>query len=631
MSFNTIMLIKEPRFEVDFSLYKKEKIEEKKKAFLVRMGKVAHDVITALGQTLKVTAQNLWPSFKITVLGGVRLRDARLNQGFVFIAFRVCFWVLQLFVTLSVTFVRKMWEKNEGGVGNTTLHPLQCYVGPDLNPSHLVTKQLKLDTKHLPKDLDLESLLTIYSEINFTDHTKPGFMPESCRKEAGAVYTIEDLKKALETFVSVVKNRTPMLGSPPGHDIEKLLEFYEQIENATKLAIFKSDTLIATFKKEHGNDVESYGGPVKQIWCNLLEDRARIAIDLAIAGKHCAARFMGEAMSVYNSFYAQTEAFDLGLKETIIELLAYKRKEIALEKIAHRGSNTHEYGLYMSRLGKELGIPGTANIHEHLTSAFNRSLELQSFFATYNATCIIDTLQEAFKTNQRLRELFYGWLKAQGSSWNLEGIQTEINATTSAIKAIIDNPLEDFEIPTSPLEELRDILDAVAKAGGDLPDPTLPFEKFIDELLATDEARGYFNHKYADKTLIKRRGIKQEVGDRIKKMDIADSVYKKIKEEKTFLMDDFRVYSAQFAIQAEKMAKLNAIANIAPEIQQDSIHRVLSKQSSIEFIVDAAIKRRRQIKFLGELKGINEIADKGLPEELMEWMLVHFEIFKPQE
>ena len=107
-----------------------------------------------------------------------------------------------------------------------------------------------------------------------------------------------------------------------------------------RLSIHKANCDLESFRQAHPEDPSTYQGADKQTYTDLLQAKARVALDLAIAGNHCGARFMGDAMSVYHNLYG-ANSLDGNLEEEIIELLAKKRYNIAQQHIQTFSEATH--------------------------------------------------------------------------------------------------------------------------------------------------------------------------------------------------------------------------------------------------------------------------------------------------
>ena len=203
-------------------------------------------------------------------------------------------------------------------------------------------------------------------------------------KEGSKTYSKEELKEGLKKFIERVKNRTAFLGTPPAYEIIRLFEFYQQIEDATRLSIHKVIDDLQKFTAANGTDTPNYSPSVMNTYKDLLENQARLAIDLAIAGKHCGARYMGDSMGAYYRLHGDGISAQDTLMDNLIETLALKRKEIAARRIAiDLGQDTHDFSNWMASLGKLLGIPGTQNIVEHLAHPLNIELHLGKFFGDY--------------------------------------------------------------------------------------------------------------------------------------------------------------------------------------------------------------------------------------------------------
>jgi hypothetical protein len=183
------------------------------------------------------------------------------------------------------------------------------------------------------------------------------------------------------------------------------MAFYQQIEDALRYSIHKLNI-----------DLEKAVTPEARD--HALEDRARVAIQMAVAGAHCGARYMGEATQIYIS-HSKQSVLRGSLQDTLVELLAQKRREIAERHALQLGENlqledtTHLYAEYMGTFGSILGLPGTENVIEHLGYQISSLECLQKFFQDYTVSCILEVVQNKIKTSNEFREQITDWLKAQ--------------------------------------------------------------------------------------------------------------------------------------------------------------------------------------------------------------------------
>jgi hypothetical protein len=412
----TITFIQQPPFVIDFKQYSTEAKSEddqtvRNAAF--KSLKLIPVIFASLAQASYLTLRHSGSSFKVIVLGFYGdWSKFSLPGDFYLVVFKVAFWVLGLgWCTLTTTF-RLTSEK----LFPASSQFLKNYADAGIDIRHIKTNELGIDVSQVHADVQIDNLAQIFSEINFTTPRQEGYMAPRSRQEGDTTYTEKALSDALNVFIHNVKGRVAFLGTPLAYDMPRLSAFYQQIENAVRYSIDKSNKDIAAFKLLNGDG--NYVGEELKKYNGLLEDRARIAIDLAIAGKHCGARYMGEAMTIYGNMRGESANDKGSLADCITELLAKKRLEIANRHIqVHLGTGTHAYNKYMANLGQILALPGTENIIEHLDTSIDRNKFLKLFFQDYTVDFIIVTIQAEIKRSQGLREKILDWIRDYPTDW----------------------------------------------------------------------------------------------------------------------------------------------------------------------------------------------------------------------
>ncbi len=459
---------------------------------------------SALGEATYQTLRYTGVSFKYIVLGYYGdLRNFRPPADIYLAAFKVAVWVLAGVWCLTVTTGRLFLEKM---AGPSSTHPsLSRFSGDEIDPHHLITHEVALDASRVPATITVDTLTEIFQEINFTREGEAGYINESSRQEGGAPYSVVTLKERLDLFIKRVKTREAFLATPPAYDVPRLMAFYQQIEDAVRLSIDKAQKELDAFKQKNGEDSTRYDEKQKIEYDLLLTSKAHIALDLAIAAGHCGARYMGETMAVYDGLYRETTAsLDGSLEHNLTELLARKRYEIAQAQIAEGGdaANPHTFANYMGNLGKVLGLPGTQDISEHYAQSFDLEGHLEKFFNVYTVDTIIDTVNEAVKRSQHLREQISDWARDQAKGWRKEHYAQLKENTLAAINTIIHETVSSSSpSPLSPAEKLYALIDGLQKEGIPLPtneleDPENGWENFLSTLLAEEPAKARIANQY---------------------------------------------------------------------------------------------------------------------------------------
>ena len=431
------------------------------------------DYISAFFSALRDTSYqvlyNIVPSFTYSVLGvGEEIGNQHIPATIEVLFFRTIVWAGALTFSAALQ-VYNRFAQNLGWTSQDNQATLDTY-SKTLDSRHFRTKELTLDTSGVPATVSVDSLLGMFDRINFNKQTRPGYMAPASRQEGSTTYTVADLKIHLTKFVDHVRSRTPFLGTPPAHDTLALMKFYQQIEDAVRLSIHKSNEDLKAFQGRCGTDTAAYSPTDLNAYKNILEDRSRLVIDLAIAGANCGARFMGDSMSVYGNFYGGSQNQDT-LEDNLIEILAHKRKEI-VEGMVQEGQrvvDTHRYAEHMSLLGEILGLPGTNGVVEHLSNHLNRSERLRTFFKCYTEDVIIETINKKWqdvKAGGAFRTQIYDWIGALMGDWNkgkyadflaseeIQTFQTQLESL-KITESDVSNEMEQLSLLTSLITNLR--------------------------------------------------------------------------------------------------------------------------------------------------------------------------------
>lgn len=488
----TITFIERPRFVIDFKQYSPE-VESKQTVqnTAFKALKLIPVIVASLAEASYLTFKHSGSSFKVIVLGFYGdWSKFQLPADFYLVVFKVAFWVLGLGWCTVTTTLRLTSEK----LFPTSSQFLKNYADGGIDIRHIKTNELGIDVSEVHADVQIDNLAQIFKEINFTDRQREGYMAPSSRKEGDKTYTEAELSDALNVFIHNVKNRVAFLGTPPAYDMPRLSAFYQQIENAVRYSIDKSNKDIAAFKALNGDG--NYAGEELKKYNGLLEDRARIAIDLAIAGKHCGARYMGEAMTVYGNMRGELANDNGSLADCITELLARKRTEIANQHIQqHLGSGTHAYNKYMANLGQVLALPGTQNIIEHLDTTFDRSQFLKLFFQHYTVDFIIATIQAEIKRSQGFREKILDWIRDYPSDWKKSDYAAAVEQfTTQALSQLNPesvSPAMQNAIQFQKLVDHLKICEGLPVLGDDM-------DKFIEQLFELEAVKLFQGTDFAE-------------------------------------------------------------------------------------------------------------------------------------
>lgn len=607
-----------PPFKVDFSQYSEEKsvnipVESKIESVFEGIVRNLKEIFISIFEAGKTTLADSKESFRRYVLCNTALSQLP------FIPFRAILWIVLTSISFFLTAVRLYYQDKQNLQEEFSL---SSFAGDEIDISHITTADVSIDVSEVPKEVTVNDLLVMFEEVNFNNEEDDGYVPPSWRKEGSYEHSVEELRTNLTTFVNHVNGRVAFIGTPPEYDRSLLLAFYQQIEDATRFAIHRSNQALSAFKNEYGEDREGYTTEVLNKYKNILEDRARIPVNLAIAGARCGARYMGEAMELYETAQGKDSVTGKTLKDILINLLAKKRKDIAHEHIAtYLGDNAHSYSNYMSTFGKVLGIPGTKNIIEHLSMQLNYVDYLTRFFQEYTVDCIITTVREEVKKSNELRTILTDWLRDQKGDWRPKKDDEKILAKAREVLNI-----EDLDTTQAAYKSLKDLVELVDYLNERQITVVGDESTFVESLLY--ECKGvtlWLKHKYNDtrsqmeaKMSLKRLFDHDQLGDQDLRIKTRQAI-----EARTSL--DIEQFKSKL-IQIDKVNKLCKVAHLVPATAM----RVL--QGVIE-LDQAVIDRQKQLSsaiFL-EYFDIEQWEEIDLSKELLEWVLVSQKILLNQE
>lgn len=669
-----------PPFRVDFRDFVRRSAvaqapSSRVKSIVVPIFKFLRCFFFALMQASRTVLGMLGTSFTYTVLGyygGYRINPP---ESFALMVLKIAIWVLQTGWCLASTTGRLVIEKMDTKV---TSGRLSQYQSDQINREHIRTKELALDVSEVPVEITVESLSEMLSHINFDEVARPGFMSSSSRNESGRIFTPEELRTYLNIFIDHVKNRVPFLGTPPAHDVPRLLEYYKQIEDCVRLSIQKVNKDLQKFREEHPEDPNTYEGALKQTYHELLQAQARVPLDLAIAGAHCGGRYMGEATSMYSSLYGQS-AIEGTLEDEIIEVLGRKRMDIAQQHIAtFFSNNTHAYAGYMASLGSVLALPGTKNIVEHISPLEEKQQYIDCFFGkpterqgieTYSVSTIIQTIQAHVRKSSTFREKIVNWIRDQSTNWNSEKydalkeqytrrVQEALAAPTVADPNQVEAVRAFHEVATLVMATCPN-LEAIHAAEGD-------WDNFKEQIFATQQAKDWLRPQCVGLNPLQMHVKKQAMIDACSSAIIGDIAAFKASlingqspnadaQEDSPLMNGIKAHCVIDAkvksimglyVKRDEEGGIDFDLSMHPPAEE-TLRRLVKGEAGLEVIQDH-LELARSNEFLEKFISIfNEetilerVADDGtvVPEitrvtglsgEIMEWLLVSNEILVSQ-
>lgn len=595
-----------------------QRVHEAAKSLFHFIGVVFYATLDSACSTMRHSVS----SFRHLVFSSYGITD------FYLAAFKVAFWVFGLgytFVaTASRTVIKEYFPANP--------EQLRRFMPEGMDPQHIQSTEVTLDVSGVPEEIQVRNLLALFEEIEFEDASRPEYIPPSFHGENGRVYTREELQESLNTFVTYVNERRAFLGTPPAYDTIKLMAFYQQIEDAVRLSIQKVSEDLTNFRGKNQQAIEAGDEDTIGSYKSLLEDQARLVIDLAISGKHCGARYMGEAMTRYNYLYAESSRSDT-LQDSLITLLGDKRNTIAQAQIQmhfggqRQGADTHSYAQYMQQMGRLLAIPGTGNIVEHLGGLFRFDSDyyLREFFKEYTETAIKEAVQEKVKSSQHFREQICDWLKGQSGEWRPED-QGDPVLLEHQLQAVIDGGVN-----TSGLEGIirsfEELLGTLKAKGTELP-PQEDWLNFIQELMALPEAKEWFNGKQDDLEGLQQMQKLRELMARKQKFigQLTDPLLAGVLRNSVPF--ETPISFDHFGSDLTKIAKVEQMRRILP-LDGSVFMRILNQEAELSAVVHDHFRVSNQSDFFGALM-LNNIHEAGLPPLILKWLLCAHHITVPE-
>lgn len=633
MGVTTIQYIDNPPFVVDFREFVPPRPAEGAVACFERVQAIGLACIVfapiVAGAIVKAgydTAKNSGTAFKQIVFGFYgSWYNFRWNQNIYLVAFKVVFWVLAMGWCFVTTACRTVYDKIP-----TYSHPLEG-LNSQMNIGHIKSNEMELDASWVDRAITVDKLEEIYDQINFDHPDAPGYMRDTSRAESATPYTKEELRASLMDYINKVRTREAFLGTPPIYDTPRLMSFYQQIEDAVRISIAMSDGQLRAFREKEGDNPARYTEAAKREYHNILEDRARIAINLGIAGKHCGARFMGESMELYYAFDGGKN-LDGTLEEVLIETLARKRQQIAKTRIlVDLGSDTHSYNKYMSNLGQVLGIPGTKNIIEHLDNNINRDEHLVNFFNDYTVNCIIETIQEEVKkkNGNAFRVKILDWLREQVREWNVEKYQKETQELVESAQKILSDQRIDISLPVQHIDDLLEIIALLRTKGIPLPDKQ-DWTEFLDEVFGIEEVKKFYVSKYPDLNVLRLMQRKLQLKECCSEANLGKELLQSLQDA---VKNGTPLNRGPFIQRFSDLYRAGLVRSVVPSMERDTAVRVVRGELAVPEAVhnyQEFVRRGEFIEKFNEKYNLEDIAKNGIPDNLMEWLLVSHHILMPQ-
>lgn len=206
-------------------------------------------------------------------------------------------------------------------------------------------------------DIDLQSLLELFDQINFTNEDKPDFIDLSKVALETLNPTPNSLKRFLADLLNSIDKNTPVLALPKDENERK--ECYDYLKNVLKHLIKAANQLIQTKNPE---------------------DIRRVSIELiylAEASSHCGDRWIKESIQILKVLQKSYDIKIEGLKEKISFWLG-EYKESMMEEISLTILDD------LIELGENLNDAYLPHIMNRLAKCLNKNGFPVSFLRSYN-------------------------------------------------------------------------------------------------------------------------------------------------------------------------------------------------------------------------------------------------------
>lgn len=266
------------------------------------------------------------------------------------------------------------------------INPEHMYKLCSIKPGHYAeVEEIAIGSEEIPACDYVQELQALFDTINFTHSDQPGYIdPDKCTDDGVLIKNrhpnvIEALKKALNNFSCKVKNRgqengaNTLVAAPPLKDGEETRErknYFDKLQFLVARVVLKM--------KEEG--------------CDPF-DRNEHLLSFAIAGFHCATRFLGEALAAYEYLVLKKSPT---MDDKVIKIYSNLRLG-CVEKLSTQinAVNLHLLNSFRRLIKTERGIPGIFYEGDPYDHSLAKDKALQLFDAQYNVAAIVQRLDGA--------------------------------------------------------------------------------------------------------------------------------------------------------------------------------------------------------------------------------------------
>lgn len=271
----------------------------------------------------------------------------------------------------------------------------------EYDPLHLKIESIDPALLKGIEEIKIDELLTLFDQINFTDRNNINYFdPNKLKIDLMTGYdplTVEKARKYLARLIEYIHKKEPITGTPT-KGTELLNTYYAQLSSLIK-------QIIHQIKEQE-----------KACMDGSMPERREVAIarndailTMAIAGKHCGGRWIGDAVLVLELLKNE----HLDLEKLLLRIQANHRLSIA-ESLAFESEykgNVHALNSILVLLGPEFKIPGYEHIIEQLPVEFDIFQLREDFLKLYNAETIVDNILAKVNEKEMYKNLVLQWFK----------------------------------------------------------------------------------------------------------------------------------------------------------------------------------------------------------------------------
>ncbi len=274
----------------------------------------------------------------------------------------------------------------------------------EVDTKHYVHKQFLAMPKTKAPGCSVNDLSTLFGRVNFSSPTKEFYVDPQSYKDDVLITSKPALWFKMKGLIKSINKRSSYTGVPSGS--AKTL-FYDDLERMITHTVSKIKSMPESQEKS--------------------EAIRETVVEFLKASSHCGGRLFQTASERYRAVMR-------GRKETFEEethnILANYREELLISLAPDSSHNVNSFNHLMTKLGKELGIPGadTANnFNDPYGSIYDIHSVRQNFKNLYSSKNIIyECIRPAIEQSGAYREKCITWFKENVPATYLQDEFSEI-------------------------------------------------------------------------------------------------------------------------------------------------------------------------------------------------------------